>query len=133
MNELYTIRMMKVTDRNFILSTWLRGLRFGCDPFYKIPSELYYTKYQKVIELLLANVHTDTVIACLKDDPDVILAYAVIGDHGERLHWAYTKKSWRGLGIQKKLIPSSIKTVSHLTKSGEELAAKRGWSYDPFL
>lgn len=117
------------TDINFIFSTWLKGLRFGNDWFLAIDSQTYFHNYQKVIEAIIAKPQTTIPIACFKEDPGVILAYAVLT--GDKLHWAFTKPAWRQMGLAKSIIPKTLKTVTHLTKIGRAMLPA-GVTFDPF-
>lgn len=112
--NLVKLRSFKIEDRNFILATWLRGLRFGNDWYEAIPSDLYYEVYHQIVDAILLDPSVDIKVACLKDDEDVILGYSVYS--GSRVDWVFVKQAWRKIGIAKSLLPPSIKTISHLTK-----------------
>src|ERR1700744_4453926 len=109
-SDLVTVRDLQDGDRNFILATWLRGLRYGNDWFGAIESEVYFKVYQGVIETILNDPRVTVKIACLKEDPEVVLGYAIYS--GNRLDWVFVKKMWRGIGIAKSLIPAAITVVS---------------------
>jgi GNAT superfamily N-acetyltransferase len=121
---------MHEEDRNFILATWLKGLRYGNDWFQAIDSNVYFAVYQKVILAILADPRVTVNVACLKDDPEVILGYSV--HSGNRLDWLFVKKSWRCIGIGKSLIPEGITLVSHLTSVGRSISRRRNWVFNPF-
>lgn len=69
-------------------------------------------------------------VACLEEEPDVVLGYAVY--EGETLHWVFVKKAWRKLEIASKLVPKKISRITHITKLGKSLKDKE-WVFDPFL
>lgn len=131
-DSLVAIRDIQPADRNFILATWLRGLRFGNDWFQEIEKTVYFTVYQQVVDTIISDSSNTIKVACLKEDPEVILGYSVYA--GERLDWVFVKKAWRGIGIAKSLIPSGITTVSHLTKTGKSIMHKsmKGAHFNPF-
>lgn len=130
-SDLLSTRPGQEADRAFIYSTWLRGLRYGNDYFELIESGAYYENQHKIIEDILDDVSTVILVACLKDDTDVILAYSVYS--GDRLHYVHVKKSWRGIGIAKSLVPQFIQRVSHITKVGKSILSKSpGVVYDPY-
>lgn len=127
--ELVAIRDAVAGDANFIFSTWLKGLRFGNPWFGLIDSKIYYATYHKVIEALLGK--TTIKVACLKEDPGVILGYAVYS--GTRADWVHVKKSWRNIGLAKDLLPKDIKTFSHVTETGRTIMKNHpGIIFDPF-
>ena len=123
------VRQVDETDLPFIFSTWLKGLYHGNELYGKTNQDLFYSKYHKVIEALLKV--SEVKIACLQDEPDVVLGYSVA--LGNTLHWVFVKKAWRKLGISKSLVNPTITTVSHLTKVGESIAKKKDWTFNPFL
>jgi len=128
-NELkISIREPEETDIPFFFTTWLHGLYYGNSWFNAIDKDVFYEKYHEVLKLLLGR--SSLRVACMEDEPDVILGYSVFTD--TTLHWVFVKKAWRKLGIAKRLIPQDINTVSHLTKLGKALKPK-DWKFNPFL
>lgn len=129
-NDLYIIRDGTPGDFNFIFSTWLKGLRYGNELYKLIDPTIYFKQYHKVLELLLKSAHIK--IACLKDDPDTILGYAV--STGACLHWIFVKKAWRGIGIARNLMSNDISSVSHITEVGIKILKRYpGIIFNPFL
>jgi hypothetical protein len=61
-------------------------------------------------------------VACLKEDPDVILGYSVTD--GTRIHWVHLKAAWRGIGLARSLIPKNADSASHMTKIGLAITKK---------
>lgn len=123
------VRAANANDVPFILSTWLRGLRYGNDWFALIDKDAYFTKYAVVVDNLLRNSYVS--VACLASDPEVIVGY-IVYDVGV-LHWVYVKKAWRRLGLAKQLVPyNPIERITHLTKLGQRLMPEH-WRFDPFL
>lgn len=130
--DLIAYRTMIPEDKNFIMATFLRGLYYGDSVFTNIPKNIFMTNYHTVAEGILARPSTRISIACLKEDPTVILGYSVLNDN-ETLSWVFVKKNWRGIGIAKDLTPSTVKTVTHLTKVGLSIVKKKGLVFNPFL
>ena len=74
--DLIDIRNALADDVPFIMSTWLRGLRYGGDNFFrKIKEGAYYRNYHLVVGKLLSSPGATCKVACLKESPDVILGY----------------------------------------------------------
>lgn len=132
-SNLIEIRDCKPYDTNFIYASWLRGLYHGDTWFGEIPKHIFMTNYHKVLELIIARPGIQIKVACLKEDPDVILGYAVIGNSSV-LHWLFVKSAWRKIGIGKSLLPEKVTAVTHLTKLGRILMRKiPGYPvFDPF-
>lgn len=117
-------------DTGFILETWLKGLRYSNSWFECIDQRAYFSTYLEIIKRILARPSVTTHIACLRDDPDVILGYSVT--EPEILHWVFVKAAWRRIGIGSDLIPKDTKTITHLTKLGLQLKPDFV-SFNPFL
>lgn len=132
--KLVAIREGLPEDRNFILATFLRGLYYGQSWFSEIPKDIFMKEYHKVAEHILAKPDTQVSIACLAEDPEVILGYALTSKDGSVIHFLFVKSAWRGIGIGKSLIPSSVKYATHLTRVGLNMLRKHPTvQFQPFL
>lgn len=127
MDQSIVIRPGVSSDIAFIYATFLQGLYHGSEYFSDVPRDTFFDNYKLVIEALLQRASVR--VACLEEDPDVILGYCVYKDNA--LHWVYTKKPWRKMGIARALIPVGIDTVTHLTSVGKSVMPKE-WKYNPF-
>lgn len=132
-NELVAIRDVKAEDRNFLLATWLRGLYYGESWFSLINKNVFMAHYHKVINYLLDSPNTTIKVACLKDDPEVILGYVVLSKSPGVMHWVFVKKAWRKIGIGKLLVPADTKIVTHLTKAGLGYISNHSIDFNPFI
>jgi hypothetical protein len=114
-NDFYFVRPGVLEDKNFILATFLRGLYYGNDFYNLIPKDVFMNNYKVVAEHLTASPNVTVHIAALKEDPGVILGYAILSKDLKTVHWAFTKTVWRNKGIMKSLIPGDIDTITHFT------------------
>lgn len=136
-NKLFKTRPYKEADKNFIYASWLRGLFYGDTWFRDIDKDRFMRGYHKVLDSIMSRPGTVVSVACLDDDEDVILGYAVSRkvstDHV--LDWVFVKTAWRKIGIARSLVPSGITVVTHLTKTGKSALSKFPKSpiFDPFL
>lgn len=136
--EAVLIRDGTKDDLPFIFATWLRGLYYGDTWFNLIrPKDVFMANYHKVIEGILAKSGTIVKVACLKSSPTTVLGYAVFGFTAPDyriLHWVFCKRSWRGIGIAKSLVPiNQVNTCTHLTKTGISMLYDRpSISFNPF-
>src|SRR5580692_5240979 len=119
--DLVSVRGPMPEDINFIFASWLRGLYYGNTFFGEIPKDIFMDKYHQVIQNILTKATVR--VACLKDDPEVILGYSVIRntEAGETLDWVFVKSAWRRVHIGKSLVPNKLNAVTHLTKIGRSL------------
>lgn len=130
-DDRFEVRSAYESDKNFIYSTWLRGVYFGNDWFREIPSDIFYKNYQIYIDKILQRPDTKILIACLLDDKDVILGYVVF--ENDIIHYVFVKESWRKMGIAKLLSPDNLKWCTHLTPSGSYLRKKYNIVFNPFI
>lgn len=132
-NNLVTIRDYLPSDKNFIFSTWLKGLYYGNRWFKEIPKDIFMEKYHEIIEKVLSNPGVVIKIACLLEDKDVILGYSIESAQGNVLHWVFCKKAWRHVGIARSLVSSGVSTVTHVTEVGLDIINKKKIAFNPFI
>lgn len=130
-SDLIVTRTAVQSDKPFILATWLKGLKFGNSWFKLIDDKVYFQVYHSVVETIITKPGVDIKVACLKEDPSVIIGYGVF--EGSKIHWMHVKKLWRGIGVARDLIPPTITTATHLSDAGKSILLKRGWVFNPFL
>jgi hypothetical protein len=121
---LYDVRDFSDSDRNFVTATFLRGLYYGDSWFSLIPKSIFMESYQQVIKALLASPNVAVRVACLKEDPSVILGYCVLSKNQGTVHWVFVKAAWRKQGIGRSLLPESPLYFSHLSMLGKSLMSK---------
>lgn len=135
-SDLVTIRGYREEDKNFILSTMLRGLYYGNTFFSEVPKDIFMANYHKVVEHILGSKAANIRVACLKDDLDVILGYSICREAvGSALDFVFVKSAWRNIGIAKSLIPQDVFAVTHITKVGSALLKSKlpKVHFNPFL
>lgn len=122
-SDLVALRDYLPADKNFIYASWLRGLYYGSDFYREIPKNIFMAAYHTILERLLTAPGTVIRVACLKDDPETILGYAVArrSQGITVMDWLFVKSSWRNIGIGKSLVPPNLGAVTHLTKVGKAL------------
>ena len=126
--ELITIRPGELSDRAFVFSTWLKGLRYSNKWFGLIDEYIYFSEYHRIIEKILSKPSTKIHVATLIEDPGIILGYSV--QEPDTLHWVFVKPDWRGIGLCSDLVGNSIKFVTHMTKKGS-VFNKKGVTFNP--
>lgn len=130
---LYDVREGTKDDVNFVLATFLRGLYYGDSWFSFIPKDVFMDNYKNVAAAILKNPDNIVRVACLKDDPSVILGYSLMTADYQTVHWVFVKKAWRDRGIATALTPRHPVYVSHLTGLGKKLLPKlNGAVFNPF-
>jgi ribosomal protein S18 acetylase RimI-like enzyme len=119
-----TYRMPEPSDIAFVYSTFLKGLRHGNKHLSFMPSKSYFALYHERLTAILQDPTTVVTVACLTDDPSVILGYSVTGP--ATLHCIYVKKAFRRSGIGRRLLPNPLLTVSFTIDSFSELLSAYG-------
>lgn len=128
MDQPFQIRPAQASDLSFIYTTWLHGLYHSAPWWKEVSKTIFWANYRRVIEIILT--HAEVNVACVPESPDVVLGYVV--HTGPVLHWMFTKKAFRRLGIAKALLPTTISDYTHITDIGRSLK-QPGWTYNPFL
>jgi len=118
--------------RNMILSKWMRTLRFGNDYFKLIDSDGYYEAYQAYIKILLSRPQCIVRLAVITDSPDVCLGFSV--SEPEVLHYVWSHKENRRIGVATALLQFPFKYITHLTTTGMGIWNKKypTVSFNPF-
>lgn len=119
--QVYELRTRREADTAFIMATFLRGLYYGNEHYKLIPKQVFMDNYKRVVEMILEN--STVVVACLREDPDVILGYSILAANGAVAHWCFVKAAWRGRGIGRSLVPASLMAITHFTHNKTETAA----------
>jgi len=120
-----------------IYARWLRSLRHGNDYFKLIDPDVYYDTYRRYIGRILDSPDTAVRIAALNEDEDVVLGFSVC--QGSVLHYVCVDPTMRKQGIGASLIPKTIDTISHITKTAIHIRAKDSqsryakWKFNPFV
>lgn len=139
--DLYTTRAYNANDRNFIFASWLRGLYYGDTWYSQIPKNIFMANYHEALDKFLNKPDVNIKIACLKDDPEVILGYSVsrqlnVGGHEIGVvDWIFVKSAWRNIGIGKLLLPKQFNAFTHMTKSAKAIVRDKfnNVIFNPFI
>ncbi len=128
MNEdfkgLYDVRDSVEADHAFILATFLRGLYYGDSWFSLIPKDTFMNEYKIIANAIVKHPNVIIKVACLREDPSVILGYSILGNNFTTIIYTYVKSNFRKRGIGRSLLPTYPSTVTHLTALGKSLMSK---------
>lgn len=133
LDYLFEVRDYLPSDKAFIKATFLRGLYYGDSWFSFIPKDIFMHNYSIVLDSIIDSPNNVIAVACLKEDPSVILGYSVMSSDYSVIHWVFVKKAWRKQGIGRTLVPKYPTYVSHLSQLGKELLPKfENTKFNPF-
>jgi hypothetical protein len=91
---MFVIREGRLDDRGFVLSTWLKGYRYGSSFGRRIRNGIFFRNHHALAEEALSR--SVVLVATLEDDPNVIVGYVVV-EPGEpsTIHWLHVKEPFR--------------------------------------
>lgn len=121
-------RTMRPEDKNFIYSTWLKGMYYGswCK---EIEKGRFFENYPRVLDRIIGDA--TVIIACLNSDKSVVIGYAVV--RPGQLDYIFVKDAWRKQGIASSILKGlALTTYTHTTELGRKLAKKLKLTYNPF-
>ncbi len=130
----YNIREAIPSDIPFIYNSWLKSFRFGNLDSRTMRTSVFYENYREVVDNILEQ--SQVVVACLPDEPSVILGYMVF--HKSIIHYMFVKESFRRLGIATTLFKTHVGyghvTYTHITNEiTKHVRSIPHWTYNPFL
>lgn len=124
------IRYAKESDIAFIYATTLRCLKHDSALGKQTRNDVFYRNYSKVLDELL--LRSKVFVYHVDNEPEVILGFLICEPPGV-VHFAFTKESFRQLGIQKKLMAHAAIdngfTITHKTRAISWL----GNTFNPYL
>jgi len=127
-----SVRSATKQDISFITATWMRAL-WHSGMYKHIRKQIFMTEHHDAIQRRIRAL--ECVVACNPDDPYVIYGYLVFS-RPNVVHFAYTKGSFRGMGIAKNLIGQSIDSdnivYTHQTDYSKELARDKDITFNPY-
>ena len=136
MTEKIQIRRMIDGDLHFILATWLKSFRASGDIPRRIRDSDFFPIYEPFLKELINK--SDTHVACLADDWDVIAGFMTSEQTGldTLIHYCFVKEAWRKMGIARLLLDNVQKSPSvyftHWTSPIESISHKLDARYNPY-
>lgn len=132
-------RDMASEDQSFVFSAWLRSVRNESPAYSMVTDRLFFKEHHDVVERLFSA--SPVVVACLADDPSVLIGFAC-GDHTKHVvHYFYVKSDFRRMGIATamlKVLRVDIKNPEAQTTHWTRFCSKArhkilGLAYNPYL
>ena len=129
---MWTFRPAVGKDIPFIYATMLNSLRVDSVIGSSTRKSVFYNEYNPILDNILLNARV--TVACLPDDSNVILGYAI--HDGNLLHYVYIKEAFRLQGIAKDLYQhiGQPNIITHETKTAMPIIANSvNFIYNPFI
>jgi GNAT superfamily N-acetyltransferase len=95
----FVIRKAEDGDAPFILNSWLLS---GRRHYKTWPFECYFKEAEPRFKATLEN--HEVLVVCNDEQPAQIFAWACFDSRFHLVHFVYTKKRWRGMGLAKMLL-----------------------------
>lgn len=110
-------------DAAMLFSTWRNALWFDMANRDETKNHKFFRDCTRLIKTILAHEDAAVRVACLSDDPNLILGVSVVNK--DNLIWIYVKADYRGRGIAT-LLAKGISTVSNpSTRIGKAIVKKK--------
>lgn len=129
------IREFRPEDVNFIISCWCKS-SYNNGTGYKERLGIYHKGLDELIKKKYEAGELLAYVACLEDDEDLLLGFAVFGiDYS--LHFVYVKQAFQKQGICKQLLSHFYRSkkdikVSFWTKDIKYIQKLYSVTYDRF-
>ena len=125
---LLKLRHLSDSDRGWVVTSWLRCVVDGEGK--SLPRAIAYRLYEPSIKQLIDR--SVIVVACLPEDPDVILGWVAIEAERSALHFVHVKGRWRRLGVASKLLEDlSEQALSYSFPFPSWWVVPAAWTYNP--
>jgi len=118
------VRAAGPDDLAFVIDAWRRSYE-DAPAVRGAEREHYRTEMTRAIRRLLDRA--ECRVACDADDPDTIVGFAAFT--GDELHYCYTKKDFRGIGVARQLLEGA--PITAYTCRSNNARPPAGWAYRP--
>lgn len=125
----FALRAGTLDDVPFVIDSW--ALSYSGQARARDAGPLYLRGQKRMIRAVLARRTASLLVACVADEPTTIAGWAVT--EGEIVHYAFTKKDFRRLGIARSLLePYTRMPRVYFTHKTWVPCVPAGWIYDPY-
>jgi hypothetical protein len=90
-----SLRTMRDTDVPYVLDVWIHGLQLSSGRYL----------VSKALEAVVLS--SRVVVACLTDEPEALVGFAVAEPGHEVIRFASVRGRWRNLGVMEALVTSA--------------------------
>lgn len=129
----FAIRPYRPEDAPFVFRAWLRGYWEHFPGRVIVTEREFMERWHRVIERILDDPRTRTVVAHVEGEPDSLLGFSCCTEH-VCFHWMYVKQAFRQLGIGGAMMSQMqvSQVSSHWTPYLQTVGAPE-WKYAPEL
>lgn len=110
-------------DSPMLFSTWRNSLWFDTPDRDESKNHKFFRDCTRLIKTIIANPATRILVACLSDDPNLILGVSVTTK--QNLTWIYVKSDYRGRGIGTILAKDATTVSNPSTRIGKAIVKNK--------
>jgi GNAT superfamily N-acetyltransferase len=118
------IRLAKPDDMAFVIDAWRRSYE-DAPAVRGAEREWYRIEMTRAIRRLCDKA--EVRVACDPEDEDTMVGFVAFT--GDELHYAYTKKDFRGMGVSRQLLEGV--PITAYTFRSNNARPPQGWRYTP--
>lgn len=128
---LYILRPYKKEDLNFIQNSWGSSYYKGAEFNSFLSPKEFNSKHRPIRESILLKANAAVLIACGKEDKDLILGWILVEKPkvGITLHYIYIKEAFKSEGISEALLKAALTDkpilVTHMTDRAQKIIKKK--------
>lgn len=125
----WTVREGRATDVDFIVKSW-RASYQDAPEVRGADRRHYRTEMSRRIAACLTD--GCALVACMEDDEDTILGFAVASSDRTVLHYVYVRLDARGIGVARELV-SRLDVGAYTHRAHKVRSIPANWLYKPFI
>lgn len=118
-------------DLNFIQNSWGSSYYKGAEFNDVMSPREFNAQHRPIREEILSRPNAAVIIACSKEDEDLILGWILIEKpkEGLMLHYLYVKEAFKGEGVSTELLKKALIEkpilVTHMTDRARKIIRKK--------
>ena len=138
--EAIKIRDIDSNDIPFIFSTWLKSYKHSSAFAKRITNDVFFDFHHRLVDAIIRRPQTLIKVACLAEDPFVIIGYLVSEDTRPAvIHYLFVKKAFRQMRVAQILLNTLEQdpgecVFTHWSYDADHLLRKYpNATYNPYL
>lgn len=103
------VSLMRTAELGFVASGWKRSFQ-DAPQNASLPDAVYFARINRLFDALMARPTVSVLVARDRERPDTLLGFVCVewADDAMALHYAFTRKSHRRLGVLTELLRRAL-------------------------
>lgn len=135
------MRPATADDLAFFFATALQSYFYSSSNNRHIIPSVFFIEHKAIFEKILKRQSAALSIACLEEDPAVIIGFILAESLRNTLHYIYVKRPFRRFGVARKMLESAEIDIArcnatHWTNDFSAIMRKKCYNslvYNPYL